>query len=53
MSDVAYYHRRLREERELAKTATDPAVVKVHEEVAALYQKMIDALEGRIGGAGQ
>lgn len=45
MGDVAYYRRRLKEERKLAKSATDPAAAKGHEQVAALYQKMIDAFE--------
>lgn len=51
MSDVAYYQRRLQKERELAKAATNADVAKAHDEVAILYQKMLDALEGRFDPA--
>jgi hypothetical protein len=45
-SDVEYYRQRALAERQLAKAARDAKVAELHEELASLYQRMLDALEG-------
>lgn len=44
--DVEYYKRRLAEEHELVRTAKDPKIAALHEELAGLYEKMLSALDG-------
>jgi hypothetical protein len=44
--DVEYYRRRLGEERKQAAAAADAKIAALHEELATLYEKMIEALEG-------
>jgi hypothetical protein len=43
--DLAYYRRRLAEERRAADLAADPAVRAVHHDLAAGYHQRIAALE--------
>ena len=44
-ADLDYYRRRLEAERDLARSAANAYVAALHEELAVLYEKMIDALE--------
>ena len=44
--DLEYYKRRLEDERTLVRTAASAEIAELHEELARLYEKMINALEG-------
>jgi len=44
-ADLDYYRRRLEAERDLAHSAGDADMAALHEELASLYEKMINALE--------
>jgi hypothetical protein len=44
-ADLDYYRRRLEAERNLARSAADANMAALHEELARLYEKMINALE--------
>lgn len=46
-SDVEYYRQRASAELELAEAAADAKIAELHKELANLYQRMLDALEGR------
>jgi hypothetical protein len=45
-SDIEYYRQRASAERQLAEAARDAKIAELHEELASLYQRMLDALEG-------
>jgi hypothetical protein len=40
--DVAYYRRRARDERDLAATAATAEAAKAHEELARLYEGLVE-----------
>jgi hypothetical protein len=43
--DLEYYKRRLDDERNLVRTAASSEIAELHEELARLYEKMINALD--------
>ena len=45
-ADLDYYRRRLEAERELISSAADAEIAALHRQLAELYEKMIEALEG-------
>ena len=44
-ADLDYYKRRLEAEREMASSAANAEIAALHQELAELYHKMIEALE--------
>jgi hypothetical protein len=56
LDDVEYYRRRARDERDLAASATTAESAKAHEELARLYEGLVersDMLPSRSGAANQ
>lgn len=43
--DLEYYKRRLEDERNLVRTSANAEIAALHEELAQLYEKMINVLE--------
>lgn len=43
--DLDYYKRRLEDERNMVRSASTADIAALHEELAKLYEKMINALE--------
>ncbi|QNN65271.1 hypothetical protein H9L12_01075 [Sphingomonas rhizophila] len=41
----SYYAERLKYERQMAETAGDPTVARIHRDMAALYSRSIDQLD--------
>jgi len=53
MSDRDYHEVRARDELERAEEASDPAIARVHRELAALHRRRMIETVGDEGGHGQ